>query len=107
MLLRNGANADAKAGDFYYPLDAAASNGHTEAARILLDNDANINHRDTFGGTPLTKAVYEGYTETVEMLLSRGANVNLESDGETVINIARRKNHEEITSLLQRAGAWK
>lgn len=107
ILLRNGANSGAKAGDYYYPLDAATTNGQTEAVRLLLDNGADINHRHTFGGTALTKAIEGGHTETVELLLSRGANINLESDGETAIHLARRKNNQEIISLLQSASARK
>lgn len=107
ILLRDGANANATVGDSLYSLEAAAINGQTQTAQLLLENGANVNHHHSIRGTPLMKAVNSGNVETVNLLLSRGADVNLVSDGYTALKLAREKKNQEITSLLQRAGAQK
>ena len=106
-LIRSGANANAEAGDSVYPLEAAALHRHTNAARLLLDNGADVNHWHPIRSNPLLNAVFSGDAETVELLLSRGANVNLESDNYTALKAAREGKNQEIISLLERAGAKK
>jgi hypothetical protein len=104
-LLRNGASADARAGESYGPLHAAASNGYTEAVRLLLDNGARIDRRDNLEGTALEVAAYEGHIDTVSFLLSRGSDVRMASDVHTLLKIAKRQNNRELVELLEEAGA--
>jgi hypothetical protein len=102
-LLRAGANAGGFAGDYLYPLEAAASKGHFDAARLLLDNGADVNHWHPIRGTPLLYAVESGDLKTVELLLSRGADPYLVSGGVTPLSLVKKKNTPELTSLFESA----
>lgn len=56
----------------------AARDGHTEAARALVDAGADINQASAGdGSTPLVMAVINGHFDTAQFLLDRGANPNL------------------------------
>ena len=104
-LLRQGANADSYAGDRFPPLFSAASKGKTGAARILLDNGANIDRKYTLNGSALFAAIYGNHVETVALLISRGADVNLRNGDETPLKIARANGYDGIVVLLKKAGA--
>lgn len=61
---------------FHSPLWEAASNGHDEKVKVLVEFGANIDfqansHLDV---TPLLTAAYEGHLSTVKLLISLGAN---------------------------------
>ena len=45
-------------------------------AELLLANKAEVNAKDTFGGTPLHIAAYHGYKDVAELLLANKAEVN-------------------------------
>lgn len=80
--------------------------GDFQIAKILVDNGADIEHRDAIGCTPLKCAVTSGHTKLVAYLLSQGANSNTKSDtGEPPLWAASYFNHIEITRLLLRYGA--
>lgn len=104
-LLRAGANARATAGDSISPLQWAARNGHLNAALLLLDNGADVNHFHPISGTPLSGAIYGGHADMVKLLLSRGANPYIVSEGTPPLTIARKQNNREMVALLERAGA--
>ena len=53
MLLKAGANANAKASKGVVPLHEAARMGHLELARLLLTKGAEVNAKDENGRTPL------------------------------------------------------
>ncbi len=58
-------------------LTTAASGGHTEYVKLLLDAGANIEIKDPWDGrTALMAAALHGHDETVSLLLKRGANPN-------------------------------
>ena len=72
-------------GCFGTALTKAASEGHTNEVRELLDKGADINEKpfgcsgalNTIGDADaLSCAAYAGHTETVKLLLDRGADVN-------------------------------
>jgi hypothetical protein len=105
-LLRAGANANAKAGSYISPLQTAASRGHIDAARLLLDNGADVNcHYHPIRGMPLSSAVFRGQAEMVRFLLSRGADTSLEIEGRTVLAWAKQQKSWEIVEILEEAGA--
>ena len=62
----------------YTPILFAARIGATEAARVLLDNGANVNDVGLDGSTPLLVATHQGRWELAHFLLSRGADPNLD-----------------------------
>jgi len=75
------------------PLMVAALFGQTEAARLLIENGANLNARNNDGGTALHAAAFFCHTRTVKLLLDKGADVNA-------------KNIRAETPLDTVAGEW-
>ena len=66
------------------PLHLAASKGHAQCAKQLIEAGAGVNMEDNKGGqTPLTLAAVSGHLDTVQLLLRHGAD--LRSDAENVI----------------------
>ncbi len=58
------------------PLIVAAVFGQTEAARVLVQNGAEVDARNNDGSTALLTAAFFCHPETVELLLESGADVN-------------------------------
>jgi len=56
------------------PLHYAASQGHMDVLKLLLDNNADINSQNGAGDTPLNCAVIADQTEVVSYLLLKNAN---------------------------------
>jgi len=54
----------------------AATNGHTEAVRLLLDRGARSSARDMVGWMPLHAACYHGHVDVARLLLERRAEVD-------------------------------
>ncbi len=102
LLVKHGAEINAKG---YYgrtALHYAAIHGDIEMASFLLENGADLNLRgDVFGFSPLFCAVNCQKAPMVEFLLEQGASVSLTDDSErTVMDIARHKN-PKIVQLLE------
>ena len=62
----------------YTPIIFAARTGAMDAARVLLDEGANVNDVAGDGTTPLLVATHEGRWELAHYLLDRGADPNLD-----------------------------
>jgi hypothetical protein len=80
----------------------ACRNGHTEAARFLLERGADIDARGFFSATGLHWAAINGHAETVRFLLDRGADPALrdaEFDADA-LGWAREGGHEPVIALL-------
>ena len=56
-------------------LHFAASGGNTDAVRLLIENWANLNPYDGYGGTPLADSIREGHIETQMVLRDKGAKL--------------------------------
>jgi uncharacterized protein len=84
----------------------ACRNGHTEAARFLLERGAEIDARGFFGATGLHWAALNGHAETVGFLLGEGADRTLrdrEFDSDA-LGWAREGGHEPVVALLRAPG---
>lgn len=62
------------------PLFFAASEGHIEAARVLIDNGADINHVDMNGQNCMFWSAGRGHLDMCKFLVSRGVQY-LKVDG--------------------------
>jgi ankyrin repeat protein len=92
-------------------LIAAAHLGHAEAAKLLIDAKAPLNHVNNLGWTALMEAIVLGngglnHTATVSALVEAGADVNVaDKQGTTPLQHARRRGYVEIARILENAGA--
>ncbi len=108
--LREGANVNGHLDDSSPPLPLAVSNGHTEIARLLLDNGAEINFGNGLHWPPLYGAIYRHDTNTVNLLLARGAKFTWACDFDgrrmkTPLQFAEEQGYDDIVGLLDEAGA--
>jgi len=71
-----------------------------------VEGGAEVNAKDTLnGGNSLFAAVEKGHAEVVKVLLENGTDFTLEIKGQTAMMRAKKKNYQEIVTLLQTAGA--
>ncbi|KAF9429702.1 hypothetical protein BGZ94_009787 [Podila epigama] len=88
------------------PLHFAASRGHSEVVRVLIDNaGAGVDVQDREGETALLKASYAGSLATVCFLLKRGANVHQrDKDGWSALHNASSRGYIDIAQVLLEKG---
>jgi uncharacterized protein len=88
------------------PLIYAATGGHADVARYLIDAGANVNAASPNGTTALMMAVRGGHAAVVDLLLDRGADIgHRNADGATPLAWARRGGFDAIERALRRRGA--
>jgi ankyrin repeat protein len=80
----------------------ACRNGHTDAARFLLDRGADVDARGFFGATGLHWAAHNGHADTVTFLLDQGADPALRDNqfDSDALGWARERGHEPVVALL-------
>ena len=81
LLLKNGADVNAKDTGGGTALSWAAGAGQTDSVRLLLDRGANINVIDSAGNTALMLAAVADHKDVVQLLLDKGADVNPKDKG--------------------------
>lgn len=97
-------------------LRAAASRGHVEVAKLLLDRGASLDVVDANGRTPLYYACFKGHEAVVESILSHPSishrikevvnYVNGQGNEQiTALYIACQQGHDSVAQLLVRWGA--
>lgn len=87
------------------PLHKAVSNGHTECARLLISNGADVNARRARDWTPLLVAAYDSNTELCRLLLDNGADPNIGNEVWTPLKLACQRANTELVELLLERGA--
>ena len=127
LLLDHGVEADTRRVSYYRTaLFAAAGDLYgfegrycrMDAAIMLLDAGADVNHSDLDGYTPLIEAAHGGHLEMLRLLLRRGAKLDASfyvaadgmSIGGTAEDMAKAQGHDECVTLLsgvRLAGGWK
>lgn len=104
LLLDNGAdiNAVSKNNFTATPLQSALAMGWTDAARVLIARNANVNCRGEGGGSPLHEAAANGQIEMAKLLLDHGADLNAkEEHGKTPLTIALEYKQAEMAKFLR------
>jgi len=109
--LSNGADINEKASD-WSPLSCSIyscknSPGHVEAAKVLIENGANVNAIDIWQLTPLYYAIaYNCDSEIIKMLLDKGAEPNIPALGAySPLYYAAANNELETVKILLAKGA--
>ena len=84
-----------------YPLHSAAAGNYTQIARMLIENNAQINVKQQAGATALHSAAQNGNIDLLILLLEHGADVNIRMEGGKLpADLAREKGFEEIAEAL-------
>lgn len=92
-------------GNGYTALFNAASAGHTDVVKFLIEKGAKLNERPG-EATPLIMASWGGHTDTVLVLLHAGSNPNAKDEsGWSALAHAARKGYFDIARLLIENGA--
>jgi ankyrin repeat protein len=80
----------------------ACRNGHTDAARFLLDRGADVDARGFLGATGLHWAAHNGHADAVRFLLAAGADPTLHDTrfDSDALGWAREGGHEPVVALL-------
>ncbi|KAM9375993.1 ankyrin repeat domain-containing protein 27 [Pholidichthys leucotaenia] len=106
LLIRHGANVNARTNQSATPLHLASQNSHVKVVRFLLECNAKLNKKDHYGNTPLIHACLRGNLETASILLQSNALVNMANlQGNTALHEAVRGGHLCLVELLLRGGA--
>jgi len=92
------------------PLHTAASEGHTQIVRLLLDSGVKTDLKDEHTMTALMWAAAEGRSQVAALLIDRGAEVNAETNDlrtrrfTPIIFAASRGHTETLRVLLDHGG---
>lgn len=84
-----------------YPLHSATAGNYTQIARMLIENNAQINVKQQAGATALHSAAQNGNIDLLITLLEYGADVNIRMEGGKLpADLAREKGFYEIAEAL-------
>lgn len=86
----------------YTPLTIACYNESIDVVKLLLKNNADVNHQDKMGNTALMGACFRGY-ETIAQLLVNSKSINLNTrnfNGASALFFASTFNRVSIVKLL-------
>ena len=90
------------------PLHYAATNGHTEVIRLLLEHHAFIDAQSPNGTTPLMMAASYGSPEAVKLLLESGADFSMRNQKQmTAMDFAKNAARPDAVDLLQQAERYR
>ena len=99
-LVANGANVNIADSVGKTPLLWCIENNNADMATVLLQHNADA-HQAMGGITPLIAACEMGDETLVQLLLNHGVTVmNVNCFGESAIDVAIRKNHVQLISIL-------
>ena len=92
---------DEKDGGGWTPLLWAASNGHEAVAKLLLENNAEVDIKGIQSQTPLVQAARHGHEAVIKLLLMNNANIDLQGPfNHTALTQAIEKGNEAVMKLL-------
>ena len=108
MLIKAGADVNRLAFEYSFyegfirtTLGLAAHHGYVRTVKAMLAAGANVNQKDTWGGTALFDAAHEGHRQVVKILLAAGAKRDIKRrDGATPASIARDRGFVDLANLI-------
>lgn len=107
--IEQGADIEKIGNHRYTPLQLAATYGHIEMVKFLLQQGAHINQQDSEGLTALHHAIWarQGHVkDMVNLLLSHGIDIHARTrQGLTALEIAKLVGLIEIVVLLKKKGS--
>ena len=99
VLIEQGAEVN-KPG--WTPLHYAASKGHIEMMRLLIESSAYLDAESPNGTTPLMMAAYYGTPQSVKLLLEEGADPLLKNKlGLSALDFANQAKHKDSQEYIQ------
>ena len=106
MLIKEGADVNAKNYNDETPLYWACGGGAVEIVKALLEAGADLYAKTEDGYTPLYRATNHGGLEIVKLLLKEGVNVHIESDIKTALSYAKDalRGRESLAAQRERDG---
>ncbi|TRX90855.1 hypothetical protein FHL15_008259 [Xylaria flabelliformis] len=106
LLIKKGANFNAKNNARYTLLHLAVQNGHEAIARFLLEKGADLKAKNKDSCTPLHLAAQNGHEAIARFLLEKGADLKAKNkDSYKPLHLAVRNGHDNIVRLLLEKGA--
>ncbi|WP_341817711.1 ankyrin repeat domain-containing protein [Wolbachia endosymbiont (group A) of Pherbina coryleti] len=104
LLLDNGANIEAKNGEYQAtPLHGAVENYRIDVVKLLLNRGANVNAEDKDNWTPLHYGADTNSPDIVKVLVDAHANLGAKGNyGKTPLDIAKDKGHNNIVEYLEK-----
>ena len=86
------------------PLHYAATGGHAQIAKLLLDESAYIDAESPNGSTPLMMAARYGRTELVRLLIDEGADIRIKNQlGLSALDFAKEGARPDAMRLIESA----
>jgi ankyrin repeat protein len=106
MLLAHGADPALQTSAGMAALHSAATAGHADVCKMLLEAGCELDVRDNNGITPLAKAVNKGHVHLVELLHKQwGADLSIKSiTGDTLLHAAANHGHSASIEYLVHHG---
>lgn len=85
----------------FTPLEYAILFNRDKIAKLLIENGANIESRDSEGNTPLFIAVKKGFTDITQLLIENGADINIRTkDNQNALHLAIIQTSTNLMTLL-------
>ena len=78
----------------------AASKGHEDITRFLIQNGAEINNLDNFGNTPLLEAIKNGHDNIASLLAKEGGVLEIKDAGTFLCSYVARGDIDFIRRIL-------
>lgn len=105
LLLKQGANPEARDESGATPLLIASRHNHIDAARVLIDAGANVNAKDRIEDSAYLYAGARGHNEILKMTLTHGADLKSTNRyGGTALIPAAERGHVETVRILIAVG---